>query len=664
MNKLGILVIFLSFLDLKVVTTTVYKSSTLNSINFLYQQNRKIKFKPDSYANPFEFETLNHGLVQYPNDFASKIIGVSVYSSQSGFIEAMWNNITYIQEFIKLTPTNTSYIFMSLEKHSKKNVVFMRNQLVKSMKQMMYSDAQISSFLSNCYFAVKEVSFMNNWIYDLLSDWSCEGHGCGFDQVEIFSGIPLANKLKRLDARYDWALNHNWKPETLQLVFEGDPCNCSSNKSNTVVLVDDTETDCTVAQKVLNLQSYGAAGILVMADYKKPVRELNCYGADCNYQVNIPVSSIEHDFMVRFSARYFDVKVKLVSISSPNFFFTIDSFGKLAEFGWALYPSLEFLSWQMVWLDYKASLNKTINQLDHYVVPVFNKTTMAGHNGTGEFKVKLNDVENYDQLYLEASLGCEGERDEDCPPWDHVASLYVCCDNNLCGTELGRWITPFRRRNGRWLTDVSPLLPVLHPNSNQSKESVCTFEMKSDAWWAKSWLPSLNLRFKKDVSTNEKPFYVEPLFTGGVFDSKYNLKYKPHYFLPPSNVKKVQVFSVISGHGSDNNQCGEFCVTQHIFTVNNKQRHNLTFSQAGTPLGCTEQVKNGAVPNEHGTWLYGRGGWCDGMPVKPWVFDITSEVSFGALNSVTYKGLFNNKDPDPTSNPGLIKLTSFLVFYK
>ena len=27
------------------------------------------------------------------------------------------------------------------------------------------------------------------------------------------------------------------------------------------------------------------------------------------------------------------------------------------------------------------------------------------------------------------------------------------------------------------------------------------------------------------------------------------------------------------------------------------------------------QVREGIVPNEHGTWQYGRNGWCDGQQV-------------------------------------------------
>ena len=45
-----------------------------------------------------------------------------------------------------------------------------------------------------------------------------------------------------------------------------------------------------------------------------------------------------------------------------------------------------------------------------------------------------------------------------------------------------------------------------------------------------------------------------------------------------------------------------------------------------TLLGCDRkflrssrraQVREGIVPNEHGTWQYGRNGWCDGQQVRP-----------------------------------------------
>ena len=38
---------------------------------------------------------------------------------------------------------------------------------------------------------------------------------------------------------------------------------------------------------------------------------------------------------------------------------------------------------------------------------------------------------------------------------------------------------------------------------------------------------------------------------------------------------------------------------------------------AGTQWGCAGRVAAGSVPNEHGTWQYGRAGWCDGQQVGP-----------------------------------------------
>ena len=45
-----------------------------------------------------------------------------------------------------------------------------------------------------------------------------------------------------------------------------------------------------------------------------------------------------------------------------------------------------------------------------------------------------------------------------------------------------------------------------------------------------------------------------------------------------------------AGHGSDNNNCAEFCPTAHMFAVNGAE-HTLNFSVAGTDFGCTAQVR-------------------------------------------------------------------------
>lgn len=154
-----------------------------------------------------------------------------------------------------------------------------------------------------------------------------------------------------------------------------------------------------------------------------------------------------------------------------------------------------------------------------------------------------------------------------------------------------------------------------------------------------------------------------PLFQGGEFNKSYNLRYKPITFTVGSDDVQVKLEAVITGHGSDNNNCGEFCITSHHFVLNGQYEYVQTFSNAGTPLGCARRVLDGVEPNEHGTWLYGRDGWCDGQEVLPWVVDITNRVNQGA-NNMTYFGWFNGKDPNPSKKPGKIVMYSNLIFYK
>ena len=161
------------------------------------------------------------------------------------------------------------------------------------------------------------------------------------------------------------------------------------------------------------------------------------------------------------------------------------------------------------------------------------------------------------------------------------------------------------------------------------------------------------------------PFKLVPLFRGGTFDKNYNKKYKPILFSPTPDTERVKLVATITGHGSDNNNCAEFCVTSHHFVVNNNHNYTRVFKNAGKAMGCAERVPEGVVPNEHGTWLYGRDGWCDGQELVPWVVDITQAVNLdGGNNTITYYGWFNNTDPNPSRNPGKIMMYSFLAYYK
>ena len=48
-------------------------------------------------------------------------------------------------------------------------------------------------------------------------------------------------------------------------------------------------------------------------------------------------------------------------------------------------------------------------------------------------------------------------------------------------------------------------------------------------------------------------------------------------------------------------------------------------------------IAQGVIPNQYGTWGYGRQGWCPGLDVKPFVQDITNFISLGEENIIEYE---------------------------
>jgi len=147
----------------------------------------------------------------------------------------------------------------------------------------------------------------------------------------------------------------------------------------------------------------------------------------------------------------------------------------------------------------------------------------------------------------------------------------------------------------------------------------------------------------------------------------------PITFTPPAGATRVGVTAVISGHGFGNTQegCAEFCDHQHRFTINDAASYTKTHGESGSRWGCAEQVGEGVVPNQAGTWIFGRAGWCPGLEVRPWSVDITGDVTPGVENTLGYTGLFEGEvNYVPKYNNGYsstdarIDMQSYLVYYE
>ena len=82
-------------------------------------------------------------------------------------------------------------------------------------------------------------------------------------------------------------------------------------------------------------------------------------------------------------------------------------------------------------------------------------------------------------------------------------------------------------------------------------------------------------------------------------------------------------------------------------------------SEAGDSTDCMDKVSEGTVPNQYGTWWYGRSGWCPGKEVQLVMQDITEYVTPGEDAVVDYEGYYNGA-PYPSSGANIV-MSSWVV---
>lgn len=273
-------------------------------------------------------------------------------------------------------------------------------------------------------------------------------------------------------------------------------------------------------------------------------------------------------------------------------------------------------------------------------------------------------MSTFDTLETDLSTNCENHRDGECGAWDYLSDLRLCDGTTeagapRCDLEIARWITTYWRE-GRWVTDISGMLPLLASGGK-----------KKLRWWAsKQWDPrpanyvaSLSLRFSNRAK-GMRPVSATRVYEGGTLNDKYNDAHPPVKVDIPAGTKKAELYALITGHGSETDQCAEFCNHTHHFTLNTGAKKSLTFPGAKSSDGCRKRVEEGVVPNQHGTWYFGRGGWCPGFDVAPFIADVTADAKLGGDNTLTYQALIGTTPPAATMGYGNVQMTTYLVLWK
>ena len=250
------------------------------------------------------------------------------------------------------------------------------------------------------------------------------------------------------------------------------------------------------------------------------------------------------------------------------------------------------------------------------------------------------ELDQYSAMKVELLRGCpdaDGNYSDDgCDDYDRIAHMYLCDEDGSNCYEIARWITPFDRQPHH-LTDITPFISVIRPGGTR----LIKFQ---ESGWPNSLL-TLKIRFyTSEDDPEESPQEFRPMWIGTVqFNPSYNENRPSTIFDVPENATRVEFVTYITGHGWGSAgcyNCAEFCNSKHIFSVNGgTYEFDTSYPEAGDGDYCMEleTIAQGVIPNQYGTWGYGRAGWCPGMDVTPFITDITEYVEIGDDNIMDYE---------------------------
>lgn len=236
-------------------------------------------------------------------------------------------------------------------------------------------------------------------------------------------------------------------------------------------------------------------------------------------------------------------------------------------------------------------------KIDHY--GNFDTTAVLPNTNTTYRKIRMH--------YILGRYACEPGA-QYCGSWDYT-TMVIAKPANTDPIEIGRIITPYAtdwlatNRKHDYVVDVTDYATVL--------KNALDMTYKYEGY---SWGFTLTLKFEFIEGTPpQNALSVQNIYDGYFAYGKTSdpvedhLITKNYTFQAPGVVSKVK--NTISGHGSDDTQCSEFCSKYYRMFENNNLLEQVQLWKSDCGL-------NHVYP-QTGTWLYDRANWCPGEQVYP-----------------------------------------------
>mmetsp|Transcript_35166 Transcript_35166/g.101278 ORF Transcript_35166/g.101278 Transcript_35166/m.101278 type:complete len:719 (+) Transcript_35166:58-2214(+) len=658
-------------------------------------------YAPWQPAPHFAVPTLD-GQLAYNGSVGASPLVAAVVDYSDPFMAYMVDDDGSVDDFLSLTPTpSAQFLFLFTRPGQAEKL---RSRIVQRMDSLQLGSEVRAQWHRQLHFGSMSLDDMREdsdlvatlpgvlgsfrGLRKYLRYWSKKGGR--------FVSLP------RLDCNFQWSRsqgpnNHSPpNPISAELAYIADGCHPAATarlEGRFGLVLEEELRECSIEEAVVKLGGVAPKmqGVIVMA--KQDASRLRVIGDKAAQQEGGGSSAWPLlATMVPFDGELLsEVRADAMHVvyecneTSRGDFVVVGADGHLHEVGHVINPWLRTLGWAGQYWEMQKRVfgDGTLTSRLPATVSIFENLTFQG-NATVDLTDFFRKAEGHSKLTLEAALRCPGAWNAACGVWDHVATVTVQCASDVGSytlggagepggsfNELARLVTPYRLGSGRWLTDVTPLAPML-------RREPCTFRIVLSPWVEKTWLWSLALHASggDDRGANpDLPSDGMPLFSNNdpvlrqTFNADYNTN-RSQRVKVPAGTKRVELYALISGHGEDATGCCEFQASRHVFALGGHE-FPVELTAPHDLFGCARPA-DGVEPNGAGGWWMGRNGWCPGQEVKPFVFDVTAALATPSSSGdgsyeATYAGfMWDGKAgawAQPAAETGYVLMTSHLAFY-
>lgn len=219
-------------------------------------------------------------------------------------------------------------------------------------------------------------------------------------------------------------------------------------------------------------------------------------------------------------------------------------------------------------------------------------------------------TKTYRRIYMIFTMGrytCPGSP-QYCGDWDYTVQNTLMTPNGDT-VELGRLITPYGNSTritlawkNRYVYDVTDFYPLLKGDATMRI---------SYSGYSGGYTGDIKFAFIEGTPPRNV-LGVDRLWHGSFAFGKASDPIENHIAsvnkTMPSGAQSAELKFIVSGHGSDGNQCAEFCKKYYDVKVNGNaiDHKDIWRSDCGS---------NELYP-QNGTWVYERGNWCPGALIN------------------------------------------------